>query len=255
MEKENHKYLERYPLTKAYKYLVIGTMPPAQELPPGVICKEKKKNQRKFSIDYFYGNAASFWKIMKELYPSNKFDSIENIQKWQEEYCIGITDTIKRCKRKDPCSYKDSDLIIDWSDLNHSLKGYILNHKDKIDKLIFTSGENCNNALANFKIIMGNEFYLISGKVISDLPSPSGGSNTSNFNSNNATLGLRKDLFDYLMEMKNQSDIDYVKSQWKIKQASNKGEKINRIPKNMLTKYKVWKYKSIFPLIKCNAST
>lgn len=247
MEKEKHTYLEKYPLTKAYKYLVIGTMPPARELPQGVICKEKKKKERVFSIDYFYGNAASFWKIMKELYPSNKFDNISNIQKWQDEYSIGITDTVKQCKRKDPCSYKDSDLIIEWADFNHTLKDYVLNHKDKIEKLIFTSGENSNNALANFKNIMGDAYNLIAEKVVADLPSPSGGSNTSNFNSNPSTLGLRKDLYEYLVEMNIQEDIDYVKKQWVKKQASKKGEKINRIPKNMLTKYKVWKYKNIFP--------
>lgn len=252
-EKEKHPYLDKYPLTKAYKYLVIGTMPPASKLPPGVACKEKKKKQRVFTFDYYYGNVASFWKIMKQLYPNSKFDNISNIQKWQEEYCIGITDTVRQCKRKDPCSYKDSDLIIDWAGYNHSLKDYILTHKDKIEKLIFTSGENCNNALANFKIIMGNKFHLIANKVVPDLPSPSGGSNTSNFNSINATLGLRKDLYDYLLMMNVQSDIDYVQKQWAVKQAAEKGDIINRIPQNMLTKFKVWKYKQIFPLTKCIA--
>lgn len=251
MEKEKHIFLEKYPLIKAYKYLIIGTIPPARDLPLGVICKEKKKKQRKFTLDYFYGNAASFWKIMKELYPSSKFDNIENIQKWQEEYCIGITDTVRQCVRKDPCSYKDSDLILDWPDFNHSLKDYVLTHKDKIEKLIFTSGENYNNALSNFKIIMGHNFQLIAEKVISDLPSPSGGSNTSNFNSNNSTLGLRTDLYNYLLEMNIQNDIDYVKNQWEKKKAAKKGEKINRIPKNMLTKFKIWKYKKVFPTSKC----
>jgi len=250
-EKEKHPYLDKYQLTKAFKYIVIGTMPPAKELSPSVICKEKKRKTRVFTVDYYYGNVSSFWKIMKQLYPTSGFDNITDIQKWQDEYSIGITDTVDQCKRKDPCSYKDSDLIIDWPDFNHTLKQYILTHKDTIEKLIFTSGESCNNALSNFKIIMGDNYYLIADKVVSDLPSPSGGSNTSNFNSNNATLGLRKDLYDYMLMMHTQSDIDYVKRQWSIKQAAQKGEKINRIPKNMLTKFKVWKYKQIFPLTKC----
>jgi hypothetical protein len=37
-------------------------------------------------------------------------------------------------------------------------KDYVLINKDKIEKLIFTSGENYNNALANFKRIIGDEF-------------------------------------------------------------------------------------------------
>lgn len=246
-QKEKHPYLDTYPLTEAYKYLVIGTMPPANKLPPGVVCKEKKINKRIFTLEYFYGNAASFWKIMKAIYPNSDFDTIPNIQKWQNDYSIGITDTIKQCKRKDPCSYKDSDLIIEREDYNHSLKVYILEHKDKIEKLIFTSGENCNNALANFKIIMGNDYHQISSKVISDLPSPSGGSNTSNFNRNENTLGLKMDLYDYLIQMDIKSDIDYVKKQWIEKKKSAKGDKVNRIPKNMLIKFKVWKYKQCFP--------
>ena len=130
-------------------------------------------------------------------------------------------------------------------------KDYVLINKDKIEKLIFTSGENYNNALANFKRIMGDDFDLISSKVVSNLPSPSGGSNTSNFNSDNTTLGLRKGLYEYMLKMNNQDDIDFVKKQWIIKQAASKGEKINRIPKNMLTKFKVWKYEQIFPSTKC----
>lgn len=250
-EKEKHPYLEIHPLTKAYKYLVIGTMPPARELPPGTICKKEKKRQRNFKIDYYYGNVASFWKLMNQLYPSVKFDTIADIQKWQGEYSIGITDTVIQCRRKDPCSYKDSDLIIDWTDYNHQLKKYILTHKNYIEKLIFTSGENCNNALTNFKKIMGDQFQIIANKVVSDLPSPSGGSNISNFNSDNATLGLNKDLYDYMLQMGIESTIAYVEEQWLKKQKSNKGEKINRIPKDMLTEFKVWKYKKIFPMTTC----
>src|SRR5213083_1697362 len=122
MTKEKHPFLGKYPLTKAYKYLVIGTMPPASQLRTTAICNGKKTKQRDFEIEYFYGNVASFWKILKQIYPKNNFDSITNIQNWQEEYNIGITDTVRQCRRKDPCSYKDSDLILEWGDFNHELK-------------------------------------------------------------------------------------------------------------------------------------
>ncbi len=249
-DKEKHPYIDKYKLTKAYKFLVIRTFPPAKELPTGVICKEKKKKNRTFAIDYYYGNAATFWGILKNIYSGYSFDSIENIQKWQEDYCIGITDTIKTCKRKDPCSYKDSDLIVEWEDYNHSLKNYILTYKNIIEKLIFTSGNECNNALANFKIIMGENYIEVSDKVVDDLPSPSGGSNISNFNSNENTLGLKQSLYNFLIQTNNEKHIDYVKQQWVIKKKSIKGDKINRIPKNMLTDFKVYKYKQILPQYK-----
>lgn len=187
---------------------------------------------------------------MKLLYPDNKFDTVSDIKKWQEDYSIGITDTVKQCKRKDPCSYKDSDLILEPVDFNHSLKDYVLNNLDKIEKLIFTSGENCNNALANFKIIMGEKYHQVESKVISDLPSPSGGSNTSNFNSHESTLGLKKDLYDYLIYLNITEDLLFVKTQWIKKKMARKGEIVHRIPKNLLSKFKCWKYKQIFPLAK-----
>jgi hypothetical protein len=100
---------------------------------------------------------------------------------------------------------------------------------------------------------MGDKFNLVADKVIDDLPSPSGGSNTSNFNSNNDTLGLKNDLYNYMMLIGNKADIEFVRKQWNTKQTAEMGVKVTRIPKGMLKKYKGWKYRNIFPLIKCQS--
>jgi GDP-D-mannose dehydratase len=61
MSKQKHPFIEKYPLKSQCKYLVLGTFPPAQKL--------ENKEDRKFNVDYFYGNVASFWKIVQEIYP------------------------------------------------------------------------------------------------------------------------------------------------------------------------------------------
>lgn len=249
--KEVHPFLDKYPLNKSYRHLLIGTIPPAKEVPIDAICKDKKASNRNFKLDYFYGNVGALWDILEKVYPSSLFKDIESIQEWQNQYSIGITDTVKYCRRKDPCSSKDIDLIVEWGDYNHSLKEYILANHNIIETLIFTSGENRNNALFNFKMIMGKEYDLVARKVIPDLPPPSQTSNLSYFNSDDATLGLKSDLYKYLIMTNNQADIDYVKNKWRAKQAAPKGKIVSgRTPKGLLPAFKVWKYKQVFPSAK-----
>jgi hypothetical protein len=249
IEKGKHPYLDKYPLTKAYKYLVIGTIPPAKVLPAGEECKGKTTFQREFTLDYFYGNAASFWKLLKEVYPESDFSTVEGIQVWQDAYCIEITDTIQQCRRKDPCSPRDSDLLLENEDYNHSLKSYVLAHQDDLEKLIFTSSKGQNNALANFKKIMGQDVESIGSKVVADLPSPSGAANIAYFTFNEKTQGLKEELYNYLLQMNNPADSKYVEKQWQRKKA---GEKVkNSVPPYYITQFKIWKYRQIFPAVAC----
>lgn len=249
--KEVHPFLDRYPLNKSYRHLLIGTFPPAKELPTDADCKAKKVSNRSYIIDYFYGNSASIWNILRKVYPSYKFNDIEAIQEWQDQYSIGITDTVKYCTRKDPCSFRDSDLIVEWEDFNHSIKEYVLTKYKTIETLIFTSGTNRNSALFNFTKIMGKEYQQVKDKV-KILPSPSGGSNASYFNSDNCTLGLNAELYQYLINRNNQDEIDHVKRKWKAKQSAPKGETVSeRIPKGLLAEFKVYKYEQAFPRTKC----
>ena len=239
MNKEIHPFIKKYPLKVPCKYLVLGTFPPAQKL--------DSKKDRQFNVEYFYGNVASFWKIIQEIYSKNKFTDIQSIRKWQEEYGIGISDTILSCKRKKQDSTNDSDLILEWTDYNHELKTYILENEKFLEKIIFTSGYNCNNALFNFKIIMGDDFVKIANKVVDNLPSPSGGSNTSFFNKNPDTLGLKNEFYSYIVDSNKTETIYFIQDSYKAKLKSKKGEKIKRIPDGTLKEFKTFVYKQIFP--------
>lgn len=166
-----HPYLHYFDSNKIWKNLIIGTFPPNPQ------CEN-----RKGELEFFYGNKASIWKILKNtnLYLNNNFDSIENIEEWQNDYSIGITDVLTKCRRKlgEDCSSKDKDLVINFEeDLNFGLKEYIINNKNDIDKLYFTSsGDNqdCNSALWLFKKLMGRHFESIPANKIVKLPTPSG---------------------------------------------------------------------------------
>lgn len=102
---------------------------------------------------------------------------------------------------------------MEWQDYNHDLKDYVLNSINHIEMLAFTSGENCNGALTNFKIIMGKDFAKIKNKCVSDLPSPSGGSNMSNFSKDDGTLGLKSDFYRFVVEQ-HAEYIEYITQQW-----------------------------------------
>jgi phage anti-repressor protein len=239
MNKEMHPFVKKYPLKAQCNYLVLGTFPPAQKL--------ANKKDRQFNVDYFYGNIASFWKIIQEIYPKNKFSDIQSIREWQEEYSIGISDTILSCKRKNQYSTKDSDLILELTDYNHELKTYVLENEKFLEKIIFTSGCNFNNALYNFKIIMGTDFAKIANKLVDNLPSPSGGSNPSFFNTKMETYGLKEDFYYFVIRHTNDNTVAFVKNSFDAKINSVKGQKVMRIPKGTLKAFKIFMYKQILP--------
>ncbi|MBK7763298.1 MAG: hypothetical protein IPI46_07975 [Bacteroidetes bacterium] len=209
---EKHPFLDNYPLKNGLKYLIIGTCPPSLEL-----------RKEKFKIDYYYGNAGSLWNIISGIYKINlknksKEEKLVVILNWQKEYSIGIVDTLKKYARLKPKSSADADLIIEYDGYNHNLKTYILDNNDKIEKILFTSNGNCNSAFSTFKIIMGDSFNKIDpDKLIIDLPSPSGSSNTSYFNYNDEnTLGIEPNLYNYILNEK-EDRIDELQKRWSIK--------------------------------------
>jgi len=143
-----------------------------------------------------------------------------------------------------------SDLILEFEDYNHNLKQYILENDDKISKILFTSSKGCNSAYETFKIIMGPDFNNIKAKLITNVPSPSGSSNTAWFNVNNdSTLGLHPDLFNFLKINKNEY-LSQFEERWerkKIKKASKSKDKLPATPKGLLVDFKVWSYKKVLP--------
>jgi hypothetical protein len=247
MPKEKHPYLlKHFDSSKAWKYLIIGTFPPNKETREG----------KKSLTDYFYGNKGSLWKILGKIYTEFDFengtrlDLIKKMKFWQEKYGIGITDTLVSVNRKDIKSSDDSDLILEFEDYNHDLKKYILEYADRISTILFTSSKGCNSAYETFKTIMGSDFNNIKAKLITNVPSPSGSSNTAWFNVNNdSTLGLHPDLFNFIRINKNEY-LSQFEDRWekkKIKKASKSKDKLAATPKGLLVDFKVWSYKKVLP--------
>lgn len=249
---EQHPYIkEHFEDNKIYKYLIIGTFPPNKEI----------REEEKSWADFFYGNKGTLWRIMEGIYPEYKFtkankeDRIVLIKQWMAKHHIGITDTIIECCRKDINSSDDKDLIIEWKGYNHSLKSYVLDNINNIEKLIFTSNKGCNSALETFKIIMAENYnHLPKEKLECTMPSPSGSSNTAMFNVNKEeSLGLLPDLHLYI-STKRKDLLPSFKTRWEIKKkklnANKEERKSIKIPashKGILVDYKIWKYSQVLP--------
>ena len=176
MSKEKHPYIEKhFDASKPWKYLIIGTFPPNKSVRDG----------KKSLTDYFYGNKGSLWKVIGKIYTEFDFENgtrgqlIENMKTWQTKYDVGITDTLISVSRKDINSADDNDLILAHDDYFHDLKKYITENNDKIETILFTSSKGCNSAFETFKIIMGADIKTVKATLITNLPSPSGSSNTA----------------------------------------------------------------------------
>ena len=249
---ERHPHIHLFDGSKKWKYLIIGTFPPNTGL----------RNPDKLYIDYFYGNSGALWKIIHNLYKDRGYDflkgtkqeNLDEIIRWQNDYCVGLSDTIVACKRKYPKSTNDSDLI--EIQYNHAVKEYILSGIDNLEKIIFTSSFGKNSAYENFKIIMGSDISKISSRLVTGLPSPSGSANITFFNSNiEETLGLTRDFFNYILHYHPES-IKAFEKRWeqkKLKKSILAGNeiKIDASPKGLVPKYKLWKYRRAFPENKC----
>ncbi len=246
MSKELHPYLKYFDSNTVWEYLIIGTFPPNREVREG----------KKSLTDYFYGNKGSLWRILGGLYTEFNFEKgtraelIERMKTWQSKYKVGITDTLVSVSRKNIKSADDSDLVIDYTDYNHGLKRYILDNKEHIKSILFTSSIGCNSAFEMFKIIMGAEIEQIKEKLISNLPSPSGSSNTAWFNVNNeSTFGLNPIFFNFILKEK-EEQLDFFKHRWelkKIKKARKSKEKLPQTPKGLVNEFKLWSYRKVLP--------
>ncbi len=166
-----HRYIKEYPIKKNDKYLILGTIHP----------------HRISELDFFYGNAKTFWDILAQSLES-QFDNLDNILDFLKKHNIAISDMILECCRQDETVTKDSELynLV----LNQSIKDEILN--SDIETIYFTSAFGKNNAAKLFFDLFDlkkqipenwketNEFYImIANKKIKCiiLLSPSGASN------------------------------------------------------------------------------
>lgn len=250
---EQHPYIEKhFDSSRCWKYLIIGTFPPNKEI----------RHSRNSFVDYFYGNKGSLWKIIQKIYPEFEFTGVEKayridvIKKWQEKYDVGITDTINKCTRRDINSADDADLIIDCDGYNHGLRDYLLKNINGIEKVLFTSSVGCYSAFETFKIIMADQMAALpKDKLITDLPSPSGSSNTAMFNVNtDNTLGLHPELYRFITSEKAEY-ISFFKNRWELKKKKRDSKlkvKLPSAPAGLVSEFKLWSYKRMLPAAKNN---
>lgn len=142
---EWHPYLELSNLENPN--IIIGTFPPSSYLKAQYHTNERILNilneltiEKRPSIDFFYGNLGTFWKILGiEIgVQQNREDKKEIVQNFLIDNRIGITDVITSCQRDNIKSPSDKDLLNVI--INIGLIDYLTSSK-KPKRLIFTSGD------------------------------------------------------------------------------------------------------------------
>lgn len=172
----SHQYLDKYPISKDSKKLIVGTIHP--------------HDHENFEIPFFYGNRSSIWKILSEAFPEDLKQPITlfGVLAFLEKHKISVSDTVRQCKRINPTAL-DKDL--EPIELNKDIIDQI--KESEISEILFTSGFQKNNAFklfytdilgkaitadikANREIILENNIFGRPVKL-KVLYSPSGSSN------------------------------------------------------------------------------
>ena len=81
---KKHPWLNKHPINKDSKYLIIGTHPPMP------YCEK---------LDYFYGNMSEFWRLLDKVFPNNNlynsgYPKKEDILNFIDANSISITDLV-----------------------------------------------------------------------------------------------------------------------------------------------------------------
>jgi G:T/U-mismatch repair DNA glycosylase len=133
-----HPWLEKYPIKKDTKYLIIGTHPPMP------YCGKLK---------FYYGNRSEFWRFLDKVYPSNRLyhndsPSEKDITNFIDKYNIAITDMVHITNV--PKFSTDAKMgKIYQKDLNPFLYKWL--KESKIQTIYFTSFGGSNSAKNLFK--------------------------------------------------------------------------------------------------------
>lgn len=144
----SHPWLEKYPIKKNSKYLVIGTHPPMP------YCG---------NLEFYYGNMSEFWRFLDFVYPGHKLykngcPKIEDITSFLEKSKLSITDIVyKTSVAKFSTDNKMGKISSD--DLNPFLFKWL--KESSIETIYFTSFGGSNSAKNLFKKWYKNTF----GKV------------------------------------------------------------------------------------------
>ncbi|MBL7867891.1 MAG: hypothetical protein JNM71_07700 [Flavobacterium lindanitolerans] len=130
-----HQYLDKYPISRDSKKLILGTIHP--------------HNHDSFDIPFFYGNVTSIWTLLSDAFPNDLQQplTLEGIIKFLKKKKISVSDTIRICDRKNPTTL-DKDLIP--IELNKQILDDI--KTSKISEILFTSGFGKNNAFRIFYV-------------------------------------------------------------------------------------------------------
>lgn len=130
-----HQYLDKYPISKDSKKLIVGTIHP--------------HDHENFEIPFFYGNRSSIWKILSEAFPEDLKHPITlpDVLNFLEKHKISVSDTIRQCKRINPTAL-DKDL--EPIELNKDIIDQI--KESEISEILFTSGFQKNNAFKLFYV-------------------------------------------------------------------------------------------------------
>ena len=134
-----HQYLDKYPISKDSKKLIVGTIHP--------------HGHETFLIPFFYGSVSSLWNIFSDAFPQELQSPItlEGVLQFLKNKKISLSDTIRVCERKKPTPF-DNDLIP--IELNTQIIDNIRN--SDITEIFFTSGFGKNGAFKLFyKDILG----------------------------------------------------------------------------------------------------
>lgn len=133
-----HPWLEKYPIKKDSKYLIIGTHPPMP------YCGK---------LEFYYGNMSEFWMFLDLVYPGYKLyvngcPKIEDIIKFLKKSNLAITDIVYQTHVAKFSTDKDMGKISN-EDLNQHLLKWL--NESSIKTIYFTSFGGTNSAKNLFK--------------------------------------------------------------------------------------------------------
>jgi hypothetical protein len=142
---KKHPWLEKNPIKKGTKYLIMGTHPPMP------YCGK---------LEYYYGNMGEFWRFLDNVYPgnilyNNNCPELNDILSFLDKAKISISDMVEETDGN-PFSTDDN---MKWTKLNSRLKDALEN--GSIEVIYFTSFGGTNSALNLFKKWLKLNYYTI----------------------------------------------------------------------------------------------
>jgi G:T/U-mismatch repair DNA glycosylase len=143
-----HPWLEKYPIKKESKYLILGTHPPMP------YCGK---------LEFYYGNMSEFWRLLDEVYPNNNLynngcPELDSILSFLDKIKISVSDLVYKTN-VDRFSTDNKMGKIGKDDLNPFLKCWI--EDSNVITIFFTSFGGSNSAKQLFKKWYRKEFEKV----------------------------------------------------------------------------------------------